>query len=112
MTNSRAFGAGQGTYAPVTGRQFIVSADGTGIEFIVPNSTFTSAIAGLNYSGPLASAGGSVVLRVSQSFGSSVAGGADYGATRPARRPYLEVKNGPPDEQGNPTLKAAARPAR
>ncbi len=82
MTNSRAFVAGQGTYAPVTGLQFIVSADGTGIEFIVPNSTFTSAIVGPNYSGPLASAGGSVVLRLSQSFGYSVAGGANFGANR------------------------------
>ena len=84
VTNSRAFIAGgNGTYAAVAGLQFVISADGTGIEFVVPNSTFTLMIPGLDYSGlTLAQPGGNVVLRLSQSFGYSVAGGATYGDTR------------------------------
>ena len=85
VNNSRAFIAGgDGTYAPVAGLQFIVSADGTGIEFVVPNSTFTSAIAGLTYAAgqQFAADGSSVVLRLSQAFGYSVAGGATYGDSR------------------------------
>lgn len=85
VTNSRAFIAGgDGTYAPVAGLQFVVSADGTGIEFVVPNTAFTSAIAGLTYAPgqQFATDGGNVVLRLSQSFGYSVAGGATYGNDR------------------------------
>jgi hypothetical protein len=85
VTNSRAFIAGgDGTYAAVAGLQFVVSADGTGIEFVVPNTVFTSAIAGLTYvpGQQFASAGSDVTLRLSQSFGYSVAGGADYGTNR------------------------------
>lgn len=85
VTNSRAFIAGgDGTYAPVSGLQFVVSADGTGIEFVVPNATFTTAIPGLNYAPgqQFATDGSSVVLRLSQSFGYSVAGGATYGDNR------------------------------
>ena len=83
VTNGRAFIPGVTGYAPVPGLQFIVSADGTGIEFVVPNSTFTTALAGLSYyPDPLATTGGDVVLRLSQAFGYSVAGGATYGTDR------------------------------
>ena len=85
VTNARAFIAGgNGTYAPVAGLQFIVSADGTGIEFVVPNAFFTTAVAGLTYAPgqQFASNGSNVTLRLSQSFGYSVAGGGDYGADR------------------------------
>ena len=84
VVNSRAFIAGSSIYAPVAGLQFVVSADGTGIEFVVPNSTFTGPIAGLTYAPgqQFASNGSNVTLRLSQSFGYSVAGGATYGNDR------------------------------
>ena len=88
ITNSRAFVAGgDGTYAPVSGFQFAVSMDGTGIEFLIPNSAFTAAIPGLTYAPgqAFATVGGDVVLRLSQSFSYSVGGGATYGNDRLGR---------------------------
>ena len=88
ITNSRAFVAGgDGTYAPVAGFQFAVSMDGTGIEFLIPNSAFTAAIPGLTYfpGQAFATVGGDVVLRLSQSFSYSVGGGATYGDNRLGR---------------------------
>ena len=84
VTNSRAFIPGTAGYAAVPGLQFVVSVDGTGIEFLIPNSAFTMPIAGLSYSAGQAFPGNgdSVTLRLSQSFGYSVAGGASYGANR------------------------------
>ena len=93
VTNSRAFVAGgiPGEYAMLNstnyGFSFVVSADGTGIEFAVSNSIFKGAIPGLTYypGQQFATDGSDVVLRLSQSFGYSVAGGATYGADRLGR---------------------------
>ena len=53
------------------------------IELAIANSFFTSGpLAGVPYPGGYPIANGDVVLRLSQSFGYSVAGGATYGATR------------------------------
>ena len=85
VTNSRAFVAGgDGTYATLAGLQFVVSADGTGIEFRVPNSVFMAAIPGLTYfpGQEFVAPGGTLTLRLSQAFGYSVAGGATYGPDR------------------------------
>jgi hypothetical protein len=88
VTNSRAFIAGgNGAYAAIPGFAFAVSADGTGIEFVASNAAFTSAIAGLTYDPgqQFATTGSDVVLRLSQSFGYSVGGGATYGNDRLGR---------------------------
>lgn len=72
MNNSRAFVAGgNGAYSTLPGLQFVVSADGTGIEFRVPNSVFTAPLAGLTYASgqQFGSTGSTVTLRLSQSFG-------------------------------------------
>jgi hypothetical protein len=84
IANLRAFIPGVDGYAPTPGVQFATSADNMGFEFSIPDSYFTAAIAGLTYNsgqvfpGP----GGDIVLRLSQSFGYAVAGGATYGDTR------------------------------
>jgi hypothetical protein len=89
VTNSRVFVAGgpAGEYAPAPGFSFVVSADGTGIEFKIANSFFMGPVAGLTYfpGQQFAPAGGDVVLRLSQSFGYSVGGGALYGDNRLGR---------------------------
>lgn len=61
-----------------------VSADGLGIEFSIPNTFFTTPVAGLTYYGneEFPTVGSAVILRLSQSFGFSVAGGETYGAER------------------------------
>ena len=85
VTNSRAFVAGgNGAYANLPGLQFAISADGSGIEFKVPNAVFTAPLAGLTYfpGQDFASTGSNVTLRLSQTFGYSVAGGATYGNDR------------------------------
>lgn len=60
------------------------SGDGLGIEFLIPNSFFTTVFPGANYypGQAFALVGGPVTLRLSQSFGYSVAGGATYGVNR------------------------------
>lgn len=61
-----------------------VSTDGLGFEFEIPNVDFTTAIGGLNYYAghTLPGLGDQIILRLSQSFGYSVAGGDSYGADR------------------------------
>ncbi len=84
VTNSRIANPNNGVYGAVAGLQFVVSADGTGIEFKVPNTVFTAAVPGVQYEAgqQFASVGSAVTLRLSQSFGYSVAGGATYGNDR------------------------------
>jgi hypothetical protein len=89
ITNQQAFtpGGPGPVAAPIT-----FATTGTSIEFALPEAYFTSSVGGL------ASAGGApgdeVVLRLSQAFGYSVAGGATYG----------------PDRLGAVTLSATAVP--
>ena len=83
--NDRAFVPGVGGYSPwPLGLQFAVSADGKGLEFRIPDAFFTGPISGLNYDPgqQFAAPGDEVVLRLSQSFGYSVAGGGSYGDDR------------------------------
>ncbi len=64
------------------------SADGNTIEFGIPNSDLTGPIPGLNYDNPqltFPAVGDPIVLRLSQSFGYSVAGGPSFGADRLGR---------------------------
>lgn len=80
-----AFIPGMGSPIAVSGLTVAVSADGGTIEFSIPNGFFTAPIAGLTYYPGQAfptAADPSVVLRLSQSFGYSVAGGASYGEDR------------------------------
>jgi len=71
-------------YSSALGLQFAVSGDGTGLEFRLPDTLFTGPIAGLNYypGQDFTARGGDLILRLSQSFGYSVAGGATYGPDR------------------------------
>ena len=84
ITNGRAFVAGVDGYAPVA-TSFANGANGS-IEFSIPNSYFTAPISGLeaNYSGgqQFATTGSDVTLRLSQSLGYTVAGGATFGPNR------------------------------
>ena len=84
ILNDRAFVPGAPGYSASLGLTFAVSADGKGLEFRIPDAFLTSAISGLTYSPgqQFAAPGGEVVLRLSQSFGYSVAGGSSYGADR------------------------------
>lgn len=74
--------AGFSTSVPSADYQFV--AGSSGIEFSLANSLFSQPIPGLAYyTGQTFPANGeSVVLRLSQSFGYSVAGGQSYGADR------------------------------
>ena len=60
------------------------SADQLGVEFAIPDAYFEAALPGLSYYAgrDLALPGGKITLRLSQSFGYSVAGGATYGDDR------------------------------
>jgi hypothetical protein len=82
--NDQAFVPGMAGYSAALGLQFAVSGDGTGLEFRLPDTLFTGPIAGLNYypGQEFTAPGGDLVLRLSQSFGYSVAGGATYGDDR------------------------------
>ncbi len=82
--NDRAFVPGVGGYSGPLGLEFIASADGTGLEFRIPDAYFTGPIAGLAYNPALdfPGAGDRIHLTLSQSFGYSVAGGASYGNDR------------------------------
>ena len=89
ITNSRAFlpgspNAGIGGYSttPLPGLSFAISGDGTGLEFSLANNLFTGPVSGLGGYGEYASLGSEVVLRLSQSFGYSVAGGPTFGPQR------------------------------
>ena len=85
--NHNFFIAGVGSPAAVTGLSIAQSADGTGLEFSIPNSFFVSYQSGFSYvpGQQLAAVGSDVVLRLSQSYGYSVAGGASYGPNRLGR---------------------------
>ena len=82
--NDRAFVPNMPGYSALLGLQFALSADGRGLEFRIPDTFLTTAISGLSYypGQQFAVPGGDVVLRLSQSFGYSVAGGPDYGEDR------------------------------
>ena len=82
--NHNFFIPGRDPTSSVTGISIAESADGTGIEFSIPNSYFISYQPGFDYySGhALATIGSDVTLRISQSFGFSAAGGASYGDDR------------------------------
>jgi hypothetical protein len=83
--NQRAFIPGINGYAPTPEVTFATSADGGTFEFSIPNYDFSAPIAGLNYyPGQVFpdAANPTVVLRLSQSFGYSVAGGDTYGPNR------------------------------
>jgi hypothetical protein len=60
---------------------FAVSADGTGVEFALPESFFEGVIAGTGIDAGL-HPGDQLIWRLSQSFGYSVAGGGAYGPDR------------------------------
>jgi hypothetical protein len=83
VTNYRGFVAGGSGYSPVALNFF---ASGGIVEFSIPNSYFLSAMTGLEsqygVGFPFPSVGDQVTLRLSQSFGYSVAGGASYGPNR------------------------------
>ena len=83
IANNDAFIPGRsGAATPLPGMTFALG--GNSFEFSIDNSYFTTAIPGLNYYAghTLAAPGGKVVLRLSQSFGYSVAGGTTYGPDR------------------------------
>lgn len=79
-----AFVPGVAGSVALSGISTAFSADGLGIEFALSNSLFTTPIAGLTYydGQQFPTNGSAVTLRLSQSFGYSVAGGASYGADR------------------------------
>ena len=85
INNARAFIPGIAGYAATPSLDFSVSGDGNVIEFSIPADLLTGPMAGLNYySGQVFPTAGdpAIVLRLSQSFGYSVAGGASYGTGR------------------------------
>jgi hypothetical protein len=88
VTNDRAFVPGMAGYSgPLAGLNFAISGDGTGVEFSIANELFTGPIGGLTYYGgqDFPSVGDDIVLRLSQSFNYTVAGGASYGPDRLGR---------------------------
>lgn len=84
LPNDRAFIPGVAGYSGLLGLQFVVSGDGTGLEFRIPDTLFTAPIAGLSYypGHAFTAPGGDLALRLSQSFGYSVAGGDTFGNDR------------------------------
>jgi len=83
VTNSRGFVAGGSGYSPVPIGFF---ASGGVIEFSIPDTYFMGPMSGLEsqYAAgqQFAANGDTITLRLSQSFGYSVAGGGDYGPNR------------------------------
>ena len=85
ITNNDAFipgGNGPVTLTGANAIQYFVSADDKTVEFAIPDVDFTTKIAGLNYTSDQPTKGGDIVLRISQSFGYSAAGGGTYGDNR------------------------------
>ena len=84
VTNKDAFIPGVAGNVPLGNITYAISADKSAIEFSIPNIDFTAPIAGLTYdpSVTFPAAGDPVVLRLSESFGYSVAGGASFGPDR------------------------------
>ena len=82
-TTQNVFVAGVPGSVAAGGVTVAASGDGLGLEAAIPVSYFTTAYPGLNFGGQqFGTIGSSVVLRLSQSFGYSVAGGATYGVNR------------------------------
>jgi hypothetical protein len=85
VANKDAFIPGTPGFVPTPEVTFAVSPDGGTFEFSIPNSDFTGPIAGLAYATGQVfpdAANPTVTLRLSQSFGYSVAGGTSYGNDR------------------------------
>jgi hypothetical protein len=79
-TNKRAFIPGTAGYEDTPLIQF--SGDANNLEIAIPDSYFTAPIAGLSYAAGqefISASNPDLVLRLSQTFGYSVAGGASYG---------------------------------
>jgi len=92
ITNGNVFKPGvAGTFALTYA--FAVAPDGSGVEFALPESVFTGPVGATGINAGL-NPGDQLFLRLSQSFGYSVAGGASYG----------------PDRLGTVTLEAAPVP--
>jgi hypothetical protein len=81
---ARVFVPGLSGPVAAPGVTVAISLDQLGIEFSIPNSYFTGPVAGLTYYGDeiFPTTGDKITLRLSQSFGYSVAGGATYGVDR------------------------------
>ncbi len=75
---------GRTNYGAVSDISVVLSADGTGLEFAIPDHYFTTALSYVTdyYRTPSATIGTEVTLGLSQSFGYSVAGGTSYGSDR------------------------------
>lgn len=83
VTNGRAFIPGVSGYAAAPLVQF--SGDANHLEISIPDSYFTGPIAGLSYYPGqqfVSSSDPDLTLRLSQTFGYSVAGGDSYGPDR------------------------------
>ena len=87
VTNERAFTPGVGGYfTPVTGlahasQTFAANGTGTTLEFSIPWSFFTGDPLGMGFT-KIDAANSMLQLRLSQTFGYSVAGGPGYGNAR------------------------------
>jgi len=84
VTNNRYFIAGGASYFDASAYLTYDSTSNPGsIEFAIDNSFFTSGpLAGTAFPNGYPAATADVTLRLSQSFGYSVAGGTSYGPTR------------------------------
>jgi hypothetical protein len=82
--NQDAFIPGGSGPVPVANIVYATTPDNLNFEFAIPNIDFTAPIAGLTYNPgqTFPSVGDTITLRLSQSFGDSVAGGASYGPSR------------------------------
>jgi hypothetical protein len=95
VTNDRAFVPGVAGYAEaLDGLNFVVGT--SGFEFSISNALLTSPIAGLS-NHPLASIGGDVVLRLSQTGGYAVVGGETYGPNRLGRVTLIDAATAVPE---------------
>jgi hypothetical protein len=83
VTNADVFSPGNpGSFSTVgTGIEYAVLGGGTSIEFAVPFSYFETDPQGVGFDTTTA-ANPDIILRLSQTFGYSVAGGATYGPNR------------------------------
>jgi hypothetical protein len=91
ITNNRAFIPGIGGYSSALTGLLDFATTATTVEFRLANSLFTAGAPGIDYANANAiydpypafpTLGDKVTLRLSQSFGYSVAGGASYGPDR------------------------------
>jgi hypothetical protein len=83
-THTNAFVPNESVNVAVSGIQYAQSADGLSFEFSIANSLFLNQIAGINYDPGVVmpTLGTKIQLRLSQSYGYSVAGGASFGSNR------------------------------